>query len=552
MQLRDSESQQRENNNCIVAKLFSRLIHLGDVIDGKAVSASHNSNAKAAEDTFVLPLMSRISERENEWPEISTAKNENTQVDISDEEYEQFKSLFNKIKKNQARKRKKKKARGKGKKKASGRGNKQEERRLTHPVGRLFLKLAQARLGALVYYYHEVLPDLIQEGEDKPSQRGKLDRIPDGIMYAPTPSLCSRANTVSKHSIANALLMCEWKKPTQENLTEAYTQSYRDHLNHILLSQADLSQTQYTYHFIGNGLDLKFLRIHIDKETYVVEKVKYCVDPQAIPTREEINCLIHTLVAICSVGLRKREAEQSTHAMEVVASPEVLGIYQVGESPVLRLSIDSRDLVFKEGEAQLVLEDYVSHENNIMGELEKFDDFAQYMVTRVEGLVTNQYVVTESFGSSLQVLSYKREFTREFISHVLASTSKALLALHEHGYSHNDIHPGNILVDHQNNVKLADFGSCGKLNTSIEEMGNTLKIREGFGFFKLLQLPYFLPAYDFLSLYSVVMWMQDSEFQFRSTKERQTFHYNSIKDKEWEKQNSIQCSNTLAAFFAQS
>ncbi|VDM17961.1 unnamed protein product [Hydatigera taeniaeformis] len=62
-------------------------------------------------------------------------------------------------------------------------------------------------------------------------------------------------------------------------------------------------------------------------------------------------------------------------------------------------------------------------------------------------------------------LEYYDTFTEEQARFYLAETVLALEALHELGYIHRDLKPDNMLLDAQGHLKLADFGSCVRLDS---------------------------------------------------------------------------------------
>lgn len=62
-------------------------------------------------------------------------------------------------------------------------------------------------------------------------------------------------------------------------------------------------------------------------------------------------------------------------------------------------------------------------------------------------------------------LEYYDTFTEEQARFYLAETVLALQALHELGYIHRDLKPDNMLLDAQGHLKLADFGSCVRLDS---------------------------------------------------------------------------------------
>ncbi|XP_058087194.1 serine/threonine-protein kinase BLUS1-like isoform X4 [Magnolia sinica] len=63
-------------------------------------------------------------------------------------------------------------------------------------------------------------------------------------------------------------------------------------------------------------------------------------------------------------------------------------------------------------------------------------------------------------GSCLHIMksSYPEGFEEPVIATLLCEVLKALVYLHSHGYIHRDVKAGNILIDANGSVKLADFG----------------------------------------------------------------------------------------------
>lgn len=91
----------------------------------------------------------------------------------------------------------------------------------------------------------------------------------------------------------------------------------------------------------------------------------------------------------------------------------------------------------------------------------------------------NLYLVMEyAPGGSLRNLSYSREdpMTEEEVRFYAAEIICALEELHSLRFVHRDVKPDNCLIDADGHVKLADFGSCIRMDdrdmvTSLETVG---------------------------------------------------------------------------------
>ncbi|CAD5229050.1 unnamed protein product [Bursaphelenchus okinawaensis] len=75
------------------------------------------------------------------------------------------------------------------------------------------------------------------------------------------------------------------------------------------------------------------------------------------------------------------------------------------------------------------------------------------------------YMVMEFMpGGDLVNLISKYDITEEWAKFYLAELVLALDAIHSFGYIHRDVKPDNMLLSRAGHVKLADFGTCVKLN----------------------------------------------------------------------------------------
>ncbi|CEG72659.1 hypothetical protein RMATCC62417_08179 [Rhizopus microsporus] len=78
------------------------------------------------------------------------------------------------------------------------------------------------------------------------------------------------------------------------------------------------------------------------------------------------------------------------------------------------------------------------------------------------------YLVMEyAPGGDLQGLMERRnfKFTEEEAKFYIAELVLAVERIHQWGYMHRDIKPGNILIDRHGHIKLGDLGSCIPINT---------------------------------------------------------------------------------------
>ena len=57
------------------------------------------------------------------------------------------------------------------------------------------------------------------------------------------------------------------------------------------------------------------------------------------------------------------------------------------------------------------------------------------------------------------------EMPEEWAKFYIAELTLALDAIHQIGYVHRDIKPDNMLMDTKGHLKLADFGTCMKMDS---------------------------------------------------------------------------------------
>lgn len=64
-------------------------------------------------------------------------------------------------------------------------------------------------------------------------------------------------------------------------------------------------------------------------------------------------------------------------------------------------------------------------------------------------------------------LMSRYEVPEEWAKFYVAELTLALDAIHQIGYVHRDIKPDNMLMDTKGHLKLADFGTCMKMDSVI-------------------------------------------------------------------------------------
>lgn len=67
-------------------------------------------------------------------------------------------------------------------------------------------------------------------------------------------------------------------------------------------------------------------------------------------------------------------------------------------------------------------------------------------------------------GGDLVTLTMNYDMPEEWACFYTAEVVLALDAIHSMGFIHRDIKPENMLLDHSGHLKLADFGTCMKMD----------------------------------------------------------------------------------------
>jgi serine/threonine protein kinase len=69
-------------------------------------------------------------------------------------------------------------------------------------------------------------------------------------------------------------------------------------------------------------------------------------------------------------------------------------------------------------------------------------------------------------GGDLATLQEAYEFPEAWAKFYAAELIMALDVVHKMGFIHRDVKPDNLLIDASGHIKLADFGTCIKMNAS--------------------------------------------------------------------------------------
>jgi thousand and one amino acid protein kinase len=80
-------------------------------------------------------------------------------------------------------------------------------------------------------------------------------------------------------------------------------------------------------------------------------------------------------------------------------------------------------------------------------------------------------------GSASDLLEvHKKPLADKEIATIMRDTLDALSYIHQKGYIHRDIKAGNILLNDEGLVKLADFGSASIMNPANSFVGSKWRI----------------------------------------------------------------------------
>ncbi|MCB9677689.1 MAG: protein kinase [Alphaproteobacteria bacterium] len=79
-----------------------------------------------------------------------------------------------------------------------------------------------------------------------------------------------------------------------------------------------------------------------------------------------------------------------------------------------------------------------------------------------------------SGGSIIQWMKKHGAFPPRLALEVIIATAEGVAVAHEEGFTHRDIKPQNILIDHKGVIKLTDFGIARKIDSELTASGSTM------------------------------------------------------------------------------
>lgn len=91
---------------------------------------------------------------------------------------------------------------------------------------------------------------------------------------------------------------------------------------------------------------------------------------------------------------------------------------------------------------------------------------------RTEGEQQIATIVMEDGGEPLTSLIRTRQYDDESFHYIASSLAAILKEFHKHRLVHLDLHPGNILIDRFNTIKIIDFGLTRMVNQNVSVGGN--------------------------------------------------------------------------------
>ena len=80
-------------------------------------------------------------------------------------------------------------------------------------------------------------------------------------------------------------------------------------------------------------------------------------------------------------------------------------------------------------------------------------------------------------GGDLVTLTMNYDMPEKWARFYLAEVVLALDAIHSMGFIHRDVKPDNMLLDGKGHLKLADFGTCMKMD-SVSYLGSEIQLSE--------------------------------------------------------------------------
>jgi eukaryotic-like serine/threonine-protein kinase len=229
---------------------------------------------------------------------------------------------------------------------------------------------------------------------------------------------------------------------------------------------------------VVNG-DFAKLFSEFQAEKTIVEAVMHYSLVQAADPHETLESAFPLIKQFVSHGLLVSPGKANETSDRLLHRDERLDNYTIvrcirtlEDSEIYQAkTADNRTVAIKikRREANRLMDRVLQHEADILRLLN--GRLAPRLITQGEWAERPYLVIEWCHGADLMRVSAERQGKRDQLLDLCIAVLDAYVQLHEAGILHGDIHPGNILVDEADQVKLIDFGLAQTANLSAPYRG---------------------------------------------------------------------------------